>query len=383
MPYKTLKELPNINGKTVLLRADLNVPTGDNNIVSDMSRIDRVKPTIDTLIEKGARILILSHFGRPKGQANPDYSLGFLPPILTKSWGHDVCFKEGNALVTLLENTRFNAGEEENDEDIAKQWATLGDIYVNDAFSVSHRAHASTEAIAHLLPAYAGKLMEKELNALESALEKPQKPVTALVGGAKISTKLDLLNNLIKKVNYLVLGGGMANTFICAQGNDIGKSLCEHDMLDTAREIIENAEKTGCKIILPTDFVVAEKFEANSPSTTVSINAVPADKMALDIGKESIAHIKSVIDTSQTIVWNGPMGAFEIPPFDIATIELAQYVAKKTKSGDLVSVAGGGDTVAALAHANVKNDLTYLSSAGGAFLEWLEGKELPGVKALS
>ncbi len=380
--YKTLDDLPNIQGKNVLLRADLNVPTKDGK-VTDMTRIERLKPTIDTLVSKGANIIILSHFGRPKGQEDMKYSLSFLPALLSTAWKHDVSFKKSTAKITLFENTRFNVGEEQNDSVLAQNWADQADIYINDAFSVSHRAHASTEAIAHKLPAFAGHLMDQELQALNSALDAPQRPVTALVGGAKISSKLDLLNNLIKKVDYLVLGGGMANTFICAQGYNIGKSLCENDMLETARTIMENAAKENCTIVLPTDFTVAEKFEANAPHEIVSISAVPQGKMALDIGPNSIKHIKTIIDKSKTIVWNGPMGAFEIEPFDIATVKIAQYVAEKTKSSEIISVAGGGDTVSAMAHAGVKNDLTYLSSAGGAFLEWLEGKELPGVKALS
>jgi phosphoglycerate kinase len=348
-----------------------------------MTRIHRLKPTIDDLINRGANIKILSHFGRPKGQVDPKYSLKFLTPVLCKAWGHTITFKDGNEKITLLENTRFNAGEEQNDPRLAKEWASLGDLYVNDAFSVSHRAHASTEAIAHLLPSYAGHLMTQELNALETALEKPKKPVTALVGGAKISTKLDLLNNLIKKVDYLVLGGGMANTFVCAKGYDVGASLCEHNMLDTAKEIMENAEKIGCEIILPSDVVIAEKFEAYSPNITVDINNIPKDKMALDIGKESIKNIQSIVEKSKTIVWNGPMGAFEIAPFDTSTVEIAKFVTNKTQRGDIISVAGGGDTVSALVHAGVEDNLTYLSSAGGAFLEWLEGKTLPGVNALN
>ncbi|MGB1077336.1 MAG: phosphoglycerate kinase [Bdellovibrionales bacterium] len=381
--YKTLNDLPNIQGKTILLRADLNVPTNENKQITDTTRIDRLKATIDDLVSRGATIKILSHFGRPKGQENADFSLEFLAPELSKAWGHPVAFKQGASNIILLENTRFSPEEEQNAPSLAQQWAQGADIYINDAFSVSHRAHASTEAIAQLLPTYAGHLMTQELQALEKALEAPQKPVTALVGGAKISTKLDLLNNLIKKVDFLILGGGMANTFVCAQGFNVGASLCENDMLETARQIMDNAKEENCEIILPTDFVVAQEFKAHAPSETVSTNNIPSDKMALDIGAESIQTIKKVIDQSKTIVWNGPMGAFEIEPFDKATVALAQYVAEKTQNGALISVAGGGDTVSALAHAGVKDKLTYLSSAGGAFLEWLEGKELPGVKALS
>ncbi len=381
MKYKTLSDLPDVNGKTVLLRADLNVPAKGHE-VTDMTRIDRLKPTIDDLVHKGANVRILSHFGRPKGVENLDFSLSFLAPILSNAWGHEVSFKDGNSQVTLLENTRFNSGEESNSMELAETWAEGADFYINDAFSVSHRAHASTEAIARILPSYAGHLMTKELSALERALESPETPVTALVGGAKISTKLTLLKNLIKKVDYLVLGGGMANTFIRAQGHDVGSSLCEDDMIDIAKDILAESVKENCEIILPDDFVVAGKFEANADNETVSITEVPADKMALDIGAQSITKIKGVIDNSKTIVWNGPMGAFEIEPFDIATVELAKYVGQKTQSGNVISVAGGGDTVSALVPAGVVNELTYLSSAGGAFLEWLEGKELPGVKAL-
>ncbi len=380
--YKKLSDLPDIKGQTLLMRADLNVPVREGE-VTDFTRITRLKPTIDDLMARGANILILSHFGRPKGQENMELSLAFLAPVLSHSWGHEVGFKEQTTRITLLENTRFQAGEEANDMALAKEWANMGDIYVNDAFSVSHRAHASTEAIAHCLPTYAGHLMDQELRALNTALETPQKPVTALVGGAKISTKLDLLGNLINKVDYLVLGGGMANTFVCAQGYDVGKSLCEHDMLDTARSIMARAKDGNCTLVLPTDFVVGQYFKANTPHDTVHIKNVPSDTMALDIGAESIAHIKTIIDHSKTVVWNGPMGAFELEPFDHATVELARYVAHKTSSGELISVAGGGDTVAALAHAGIKDQLTYLSNAGGAFLEWLEGKELPGVKALT
>ena len=382
MSYKTLNDLPDIKGKTVLLRADLNVPT-EGYKVTDMTRIDRLKPTIDEIVSRGAKIQILSHFGRPKGQKVEEFSLLFLAPILSDAWGHDVSFNNTDANINLLENTRFDKGEEENSTELAETWAHGTDIYINDAFSVSHRAHASTEAIAHLLPSYAGHLMAKELGALEKALEAPEKPVTALVGGAKISTKITLLKNLIKKVDYLVLGGGMANTFIRAQGYDVGKSLCENDMLDIAKEIMTEAEKERCEIILPRDFVVAKEFSANAENETVSIKSVPKDKMALDIGFESIENIKNVIDKSKTIVWNGPMGAFEIEPFDKATVETARYVGQKTQNGEIISVAGGGDTVSAMAHAGVKEKLTYLSSAGGAFLEWLEGKELSGVKALS
>ncbi len=380
--YKTLEALPDIKGKTVLLRVDLNVPV-QHKKVSDLTRIKRLKPTINSLIAKGANILILSHFGRPKGHESQELSLSFLPPLLSEVWGHDVGFKEKTSQITLLENTRFHAGEEKNDPELAKQWASMADIYVNDAFSVSHRAHASTEAITHFLPSYAGHLMDQEIQMLTAALEKPQKPVTALVGGSKISTKIGLLGNLIKKVDVLILGGAMANTFIAAEGYDVGKSLCEHDMLETARNIMKQAKENNCTIILPKDCVVAERFEPHAEHTIVSISEIPAHTMALDLGPQSMEQIKSIIDQSKTLLWNGPLGAFETLPFDHATVELAQYVAQKTKDKEIISIAGGGDTVSALAHSGVKNKFTYVSSAGGAFLEWIEGKDLPGIKALS
>lgn len=379
--FKTLDDLPqDLTGKTVLVRADLNVPVQDGK-VTDMTRIDRVKPTIDFLREKEAKIIVLSHFGRPKGQENPEFSLAFLPEVLTERWGTKVTFKEGEN-VTLLENLRFHEGEEKNDMEFAKQLASKGEYYVNDAFSVSHRAHASVEAITHCLPSHAGRLMEKELSSLKQALETPERPVTAVVGGAKISTKLELLGNLIKKVDTLILGGGMANTFLKADGLKIGTSLCEDDMLDTAREIMKQAKNENCNLVLPIDVVVAKEFKAHSEHETVKSQEVPNDMMILDTGEQTIHYCKELLDVAKTLVWNGPMGAFELQPFNKGTNELASYAGQLTKEGKLSSIAGGGDTVAALEQAGAADNFTYISTAGGAFLEWLEGKELPGVAAL-
>ena len=394
MPYQTLKSM-NITGKTVLLRADLNVPAKDG-VVTDFTRIDRIKETIDQLKSNNAKIVILSHFGRPKGEKKPEYSLSFLPPVLEERLGLKVSFAEdciGNAAqsaiealepgqAVLLENLRYYKGEEANDADFAAELAKLGDIYVNDAFSVAHRAHASTEGLAHLLPTSAGCLMEAELKALSDALEAPKKPVMAIVGGAKISTKLALLNNLVKKVDMLVLGGGMANTFLFANGIEVGKSLCEKDMASEAREIMKTAEAHGCEVILPKDRVILKEFGENAPHEVVGADSIPADMEAIDIGPATIAMLSEMLESCKTVLWNGPMGVFEVKPFDRGTNELAQAVAKETKAGNLVSVAGGGDTVSALENAGVVSDFTYISTAGGAFLEWLEGKTLPGVAAL-
>lgn len=381
MTYKTLKDF-DLNNKTVLLRADLNVPVQDG-VVTDTTRIDRVKPTIDYLLSQNAKVKILSHFGRPKGQINAEFSLAFLAPVLSRQWGVDVGFgQDSDKNITLLENIRFNAGEEKNDMAFAKELAKAGDIFVNDAFSTAHRAHASTEAITHLLPSCAGLLMEAELKALNDALENPTKPVMAIVGGAKISTKLSVLNNLVQKVDYLVLGGGMANTFMLANGQEIGASLCEKEMIDEAKQIMATAEKYGCEIILPLDCIVVKKLEAGAKSETVSLDNFPTDKSAVDIGKKSITALSKIIDRCKTVLWNGPLGVFEIKPFDNGTNKIAQKVGALTKSGNLVSVAGGGDTVSALDNAGVINDFSYISTAGGAFLEWLEGKDLPAVTAL-
>ncbi len=395
MNFKTLKSF-DIKNKTILLRADLNVPKQGHK-VSDTTRIDRLKPTITYLREHGAKVIVLSHFGRPDGEQNPEMSLAFLAPVLEKQWNCSVKFspvcigsnaqsitssaKEGD--VILMENLRFNKGEKANDPDFAASLASLGDIYVNDAFSASHRAHASTFGIAELLPSAAGLLMEEELNALSNALETPQKPVLAVAGGAKIATKLGVLENLIEKVDYLVLGGGMANTFLYANGCDMGLSLCEKDMIDTAKKIMTKATSIGCEIILPKDVIVVSELKENAAHKCVDINNVPADHMAIDIGEQSIAYISEKIKTSKTVVWNGPMGVFEIKPFDNGTNKIAQLVAEQTKAGLCTSVAGGGDTVAALENAHAGKNFSYISTAGGAFLEWLEGKDLPGVQALT
>ena len=381
MNFKTIKDF-DVNGKTVLLRADLNVPVRDGK-VTDTTRIDRVKPTIDYLLSQNAKVVILSHYGRPKGQENPDFSLAFLPAELSKQWGTPVGFGENsNEQITLLENLRFNPGEEANDASFAEQLANLGDIYVNDAFSCAHRAHASTEAITHILPSCAGLSMEAELNALNDALEAPETPVMAIVGGAKVSTKLSVLHNLVKKVDFLTLGGGMANTFLLAKGHNMGASLCEKDMVDEANSILKTAEQENCEIILPIDCTAVERLEEGASHTTETAEAFPSDKSAVDVSEQSIAYINEKLNECKTVLWNGPMGVFEIKPFDNGTNKVAQHVAELTKSGKTLSVAGGGDTVAALDNADAIQDFSYISTAGGAFLEWIEGKELPGVKAL-
>ena len=382
MSFKTLHDF-DLNDKTVLLRADLNVPKHDGK-VSDFTRIDRLKPTIDYLKAHAKRVIILSHYGRPKGEENPEFSLSFLPSVLSERWETKIGFGEdSDEQITLKENLRFHKGEEANDKEFAKQLASLGDVFVNDAFSAAHRAHASTEGITHLLPSAAGLLMEAELNALSTALENPQKPVMAIVGGAKVSTKLSVLHNLVKKVDYLVLGGGMANTFLFANNQMVGKSLCEEEMVNEAREIERTARAHNCQIILPRDSVVTSEFKEGADYETTMLPHFPEDKMALDAGEESIDHIIEILEKCKTVLWNGPLGVFEIKPFDNATNKVAQKVAALTKAKKLVSVAGGGDTVAALDNAGVLNDFSYISTAGGAFLEWLEGKELPGVAALT
>lgn len=392
--FLTLDDL-SPKGRTILLRADLNVPMQDGR-VTDETRLSRLIPGLRELADKGARVVILSHFGRPRGK-DENLSLAPVAAALSGLFGHTIPFvadcvgldvekcikgmKDGD--VIMLENLRFYPEEEKDDADFAAEIARLGDVYVNDAFSCAHRAHASTHKLATLLPAYAGRLMEAELTALEKALEKPEHPVVAIVGGAKISTKIDLLNNLVRKIDVLVLGGGMANTFLAAQGFPMGKSLCERDMKDQARTIMQTAQGAGCKIVLPVDAVVATEFRANPPVQTRSSDGVREDEMMLDIGPESIALIEATLENSRTVLWNGPLGAFETPPFDQATVTLAQKVAALTAEGKLISVAGGGDTVAALAQAGVDEKMTYVSTAGGAFLEWLEGKTLPGVKILT
>ncbi len=381
MNFKTLNDF-DLNNKTVLLRVDLNVPMQDRK-VADTTRIDRLKPTIDYLTKQNCKIVILSHFGRPKGKVNPDYSLSFLPPLLTKQWGVEVGFdSDSQSNITLLENVRFNPGEEENDLAYAKELAALGDIFVNDAFSAAHRAHASTEKLAHLLPCAAGLLMEAELKALTNALESPKKPVVAIVGGAKISTKLNVLNNLVQKVDYLVLGGGMANTFLFAMGYPVGQSLCEKDMAEEVKSIQQKAKAAGCEIILPSDRIAIREFKENADYEVIGLDHIADDQESVDIGPETIKNIEAMLDNAKTVLWNGPMGVFEMKPFDNGTNKVAQKVAALTKAGKLLSVAGGGDTVSALDNAGVINDFSYISTAGGAFLEWIEGKELPGVVAL-
>jgi len=393
--FKTLDDLGDVAGKRVLLRVDLNVPVKDGE-VTDTTRIDRVAPTITELSDKGAKVILLAHFGRPKGKPDPEASLRPIAHAVEAVLDRRVHFapdcigepakqavdEMADGDILLLENTRFHAGEEKNDDEFTRALAENGDIYVNDAFSAAHRAHASTEGLAHHLPAYAGRTMQAELEALEKGLGNPNRPVVAIVGGAKVSTKIDLLTNLVKKVDGLVIGGGMANTFLAARGTAIGKSLCEHDLAETAKQIMIDAATAGCAIILPVDAVVARKFEAGAESETVDIAAVPDDAMILDVGPKSVEKVKEWLERAQTVVWNGPLGAFEIEPFDRATVAVAKYAAERTREGLLVSVAGGGDTVAALNHADVADDFSYVSTAGGAFLEWMEGKALPGVAAL-
>jgi phosphoglycerate kinase len=392
--FRTLDEL-DVAGKRVLLRADLNVPVKDGT-VTDATRIERLAPTIAALVDKGARVVVMSHFGRPKGY-DPAQSLRPVVPALSRTiGGKEVHFAEDcvgeeaesvvNALqpgdVALLENLRFHPEEEANDPEFAEQLAALGDVYIDDAFSASHRAHASIEALAHLLPAAAGKNMQAELEALAAAFENPRHPVMALIGGAKVSTKLDLLHFVIRKVDLMAIGGAMANTFLHAKGRPVGRSLYEPDLADIARAVLSFAEEQGCDIILPEDVVTAEKLEPGVMTRTVPIHMVPMNAMILDLGPQSAERICRALENARTLVWNGPVGAFETPPFDRAGTAIAKKIAELTKAGSLMSVAGGGDTVAALHHAGVADDLSYVSTAGGAFLEWLEGRELPGVKAL-
>jgi len=395
--FKTLDDLPaDLTGKRVLVRVDLNVPMQDGS-VSDDTRLRAAVPTIAELSDKGAIVLLLSHFGRPKGQSRPDMSTALLVKPLAALTGRSVRFVEdcqgaeaARAIsimlpgsIGILENTRFHTGEEKNDPELSKGMAALGDYYVNDAFSVSHRAHSSTEGVAHLLPSFAGRAMEAELTALEKALGNPQMPVAAVVGGAKVSTKLAVLGNLVGKVDHLIIGGGMANTFLAARGVDVGKSLCEKDLVGEAEGIFERADAAGCTIHLPYDVVVAKEFAPNPPSVrTCNVHEVAPDEMILDVGPAAVEALADALKTCRTLVWNGPLGAFETPPFDEATVALAKTAAALTQDGSLVSVAGGGDTVAALNHAGVAADFTFVSTAGGAFLEWMEGKPLPGVAAL-
>ncbi|WP_439525358.1 phosphoglycerate kinase [Roseovarius mucosus] len=392
MSWKTLDDI-DLSGKRVLVRVDINVPV-ENGLVTDATRIDRIAPTVTDILAKGGRPILLAHFGRPKGKVVLDMSLRVTVPALEAALGRKVRLIEtlegaenltDEALasdVLLLENIRFHPGEEANDPAFAARLAQLGDIYCNDAFSAAHRAHASTEGLARHLPSCAGRLMQAELQALEAALGKPKRPVVAVVGGAKVSTKLDLLGNLVAKVDSLIIGGGMANTFLAAMGLDVGKSLCEHDMTATAREIMLKAGDAGCKIVLPADVVVARDFAAGAPHEVVGAHACPPDAMILDAGPQAVARIIATLDAAKTLIWNGPLGAFEIAPFDTATNAAASHAAQLSRTGKLISVAGGGDTVAALNKSGAAEDFTYISTAGGAFLEWMEGKDLPGVAAL-
>ncbi len=395
MPFRTLNDAGDLKGKRVLLRVDLNVPVKDGK-VTDTTRIDRVASTITELSDRGAKVALLAHFKRPKGKRVAEMSLAPVAEAVAKIIGRPVGFagdcigaeaEEAVAAlndggIVLLENTRYYAGEEANDAEFTATLAKLGDVYVNDAFSAAHRAHASTEGLAHHMPAYAGRAMQAELEALEKALAKPERPVVAIVGGAKVSGKLELLANLIGKVDALVIGGAMANTFLAAKGVAIGKSLSEPDLADAARQIMLSAADAGCAIVLPTDVVVAAALEANAKAETVALDAVPADHMILDVGADTLAAVNTWIDKAKTLVWNGPLGAFETPPFDRSTVAAAKHAAMRTRDAGLLSVAGGGDTVAALNLAGAGADFSYVSAAGGAFLEWLEGKALPGVEAL-
>ena len=396
MTYRTLDDAPSLAGKTALVRVDFNVPM-EGGRVTDGTRLRVALPTINKLRDAGAKVALLAHFDRPKGQRVPAMSLKPVVDDLAQLLGAPVRFAEdcvGEEAqtviadldaggVVLLENVRFHAGEEKNDPAFARQLAELGDVYVNDAFSAAHRAHASTEGLARLLPAYAGESMRRELDALDAALGKPQKPVIGIVGGAKVSTKLDLLKNLVGKLDRLAIGGGMANTFLYAQGVDIGGSLAEKDMAETAREIMVEAKARGCELLLPVDMVVATEVKPGAAARTVRAgDALSADDKILDAGPETVARLNAAMDVSKTLIWNGPLGVFEVPPFDAATVAAAKHAADLTKAGKLVAVAGGGDTVSALNHAGVSDDMTFVSTAGGAFLEWMEGKPLPGVEAL-
>lgn len=386
MTFKRISDLGDLTGKTAVVRVDLNVPMAEGRVADD-TRLQAVKPTVDAIAVAGGRSVLLAHFGRPKGSIVPEMSLKPIVGALANVLDCDVGFAElGTALpscpVVVMENTRFFPGEEKNDPELAARFAALGDVYVNDAFSAAHRAHASTEAIAKLLPSAAGETMGAELEALNRALGAPQHPVVAVVGGAKVSSKLAVLEHLVEQVDHLIIGGGMANTFLFAQGFSVGSSLCEKDLKDTALKILANAEASGCSVHLPTDVVVAREFKAHAENSVKPADAVVDGEMILDAGPETVEALKAVLAASKTLVWNGPMGAFEMAPFDAATVALAREAGKLTVGGRLLSVAGGGDTVAALAHAGVKDDFTHISTAGGAFLEWMEGRVLPGVAAL-
>lgn len=396
MTFRTLDDLGDIKGQRALVRVDLNVPMADGR-VTDETRMRALLPTVLELADKGAKVLLLAHFGRPKGAKHSEMSVSMVLDALQEVLGREIMFVPeiaGDVVaqsigiladgdIALLENTRFWPGEEKNDPDLARAVAANGDFYVNDAFSAAHRAHMSTEGLAHILPAYAGRSMEAELKALQAALGSPEHPVAAVVGGAKVSTKLDVLNNLVKQVDHLIIGGGMANTFLAARGVNVGKSLCEHELADQANAIMDAADAAGCTVHLPYDVVTSVEFRANPPIRTVNVHEVAPDEMILDVGPAAVEALADVLKNCRTLVWNGPLGAFEIEPFDAATVSLARTAAALTREGSLVSVAGGGDTVAALAHAGVTGDFTFVSTAGGAFLEWMEGKPLPGVNALN
>jgi len=394
--FRTLDDLGDVRGKVALLRVDLNLPMQDGH-VTDVTRVTAAMPSILELADAGAKVLLLAHFGRPKGQRHSTMSLSLVQGAVEQVIGREIMFipevagevaaqaigilRPGD--IGMLENTRFWPGEEKNDPDFVRAIAANADFYVNDAFSAAHRAHATTEGLAHVLPAYAGRAMQAELEALEKALGTPEKPVAAVVGGAKVSSKLDVLRHLVGKVDHLIIGGGMANTFLAARGVDVGKSLCEHELADTASAIMDAADAAGCTIRLPYDVVVAKEFAANPPSMRVcNVHEVAPDEMILDVGPQAVEALGDVFKTCRTLVWNGPLGAFETVPFDAATVALARMAAALSKEGSLISVAGGGDTVAALNHAGAASDFSYISTAGGAFLEWMEGKELPGVAAL-
>ncbi len=392
-PFKTLDDMGDIHGKRVLVREDLNVPMAEGHVTDD-TRLRATVATVGELADKGAIVLVLAHFGRPKGVPSPEFSLSQVVKPYSEVLGREVRYIDwegaDDAVATLepgdiavLENTRFFGGEEKNDPAVVQRFARLGDLYVNDAFSAAHRAHASTEGLAHVLPAYAGRAMEAELDALQKALGEPEHPVAAVVGGAKVSSKLDVLRHLVTKVDHLIIGGGMANTFLAARGVDVGKSLCEHELASVCEQIMEAADKANCTVHLPYDVVVAKEFKPNPATRTVNVHEVAADEMILDVGPAAVESLGDVLKNCRTLVWNGPLGAFETVPFDKATVALAKTAAALTEGGSLVSVAGGGDTVAALNHAGVADAFTFVSTAGGAFLEWMEGKDLPGVAALT
>ncbi len=391
-PFKTLDDMGDIQGKRVLVREDLNVPMAEGRVTDD-TRLRATVTTVGELADKGAIVLVLAHFGRPKGKPSPDFSLSQVVKPYGEVLGREVRYIDWEGAedsvatlepgdIAVLENTRFFGGEETNDPAVVARFASLGDLYVNDAFSAAHRAHASTEGLAHVLPAFAGRAMEAELDALQKALGEPEHPVAAVVGGAKVSSKLDVLRHLVTRVDHLIIGGGMANTFLAARGVDVGKSLCEHELASTCEQIMDAADKANCTVHLPYDVVVAKEFKPNPATRTINVHEVATDEMILDVGPAAVESLGDVLKNCRTLVWNGPLGAFETPPFDTATVALARTAAALTEGGSLVSVAGGGDTVAALNHAGVAGAFTFVSTAGGAFLEWMEGKTLPGVAAL-